>query len=336
MEATSITATLAARPILAAAAAPAARAQVLPRARLLTRPASLGKSSLRQRAMSCERRVVVAAAEAGEEVAVETSEEPKPETRPAGRGRRVQREVTVPFESIEVGKTYKGTVKTTAPFGAFVDIGSSTDGLVHISQLSNAFVSAVEDVVQVGKEVEVRVIAVDAAKGKFGLSMKAEQAEGEAGGESPSGGRVPGRGQVRQARRSGGKEKREAVELPFSKGDTIKGTVARITAFGAFVTVTDGVEGLLHTSELMRPDGKGDARVSDILKEGEEVEVTVLDIKSGKVSLTNITEEYRAREKIMVKQGVGSVADASTSLEYALKKAGLTPDMFGGKAATEV
>lgn len=197
----------------------------------------------------------------------------------------------------------------------------------------NSFVENVADVVTVGQEVEVRVLETDASKGRFSLTMKAEQAAEEAG--APGTGRVPERGQVRQARRGGNRgEKKAPVELPFSAGDTITGTVARTMAFGAFVTVAEGVEGLLHTSELARPADKApDCRVDEVLKEGDSVEVKVLDIKSGKISLSNITDEQRARDKAMVNEGIGAVADATTSLEYAMKMAGLDASKFASRPA---
>lgn len=198
--------------------------------------------------------------------------------------------------------------------------------------LQNGFVEDVTAVVSVGQEVEVRVLTIDPGAKKFSLTMKDESAAPE---YAPGSGNVPERGQVRQARRGGNREKKAPVELPFSAGDTITGTVARTTAFGAFVTVAEGIEGLLHTSELMRPDNlPSDCRVSDVLKEGEEISVTVLSINSGKISLTNMTEEFRAREKQMVNQGMGAVGEATTSLEFALKAAGLDASKFAGRSAS--
>ena len=202
-------------------------------------------------------------------------------------------------------------------------------------RVQNDFVSDVNEVVKAGQEVEVRVLDIDVAKGRLGLSMKTEAPASEGADGS---GNVPARGQVKQARR-GGKGKRDdkskAMEnLPFGAGDKIKGKVTRTVAFGAFVEVAEGVEGLLHQSEIMIPEGKSeDSRVDSLVSEGEEIEVTVLDIKSGKISLSTKTDEYRAQEEKFASGLSVTVPDASNSLEYALRKAGVKATDFSGAAA---
>ncbi len=76
------------------------------------------------------------------------------------------------MEDLQPGMTLKGTVRNVVDFGAFVDIGVKQDGLVHVSELAARRVSHPLDVVQVGDVVDVRVLSVDAARGRIALSMR--------------------------------------------------------------------------------------------------------------------------------------------------------------------
>jgi len=76
------------------------------------------------------------------------------------------------MEDLKEGMVFKGVVRNVIDFGAFVDIGVHQDGLVHISQLSDAFVKHPSDVVKVGDQVDVKVLAVDLAKKRISLTMK--------------------------------------------------------------------------------------------------------------------------------------------------------------------
>jgi uncharacterized protein len=76
------------------------------------------------------------------------------------------------IEDLQPGMWLKGTVRNVVDFGAFIDIGVKNDGLVHVSELANRFVKSPLDVVQVGDVVDVRVLTVDIARGRIGLSMK--------------------------------------------------------------------------------------------------------------------------------------------------------------------
>ena len=79
------------------------------------------------------------------------------------------------IESLKTGMELKGTVRNVTDFGAFVDIGVHQDGLVHISQLADRRVKHPSEVVKVGDIVDVRVISVDVAKGRIGLSMRKDK-----------------------------------------------------------------------------------------------------------------------------------------------------------------
>ena len=87
-----------------------------------------------------------------------------------------------PLTDYTVGEMTKGKVVSIMPYGAFVDVGTTTDGLVHVSQIADEFVSDIESVVKVGQEVECRIVSVDTDKNKISLSMRSENAKPAGGG----------------------------------------------------------------------------------------------------------------------------------------------------------
>ena len=150
------------------------------------------------------------------------------------------------LETLEVGEQLDGIVRSVRDFGAFVDIGSGVEGLVHVSQLSWERVANPADVMQPGQKVRVVVKKVDRQTGKIALSA------------------------------------RDLIESPWTKaaekyhtGATVKGTVSRIADFGAFVRLEPGVEGLVHVSELASRRVRS---VADVVKEGQAVECRVLSV----------------------------------------------------------
>lgn len=167
--------------------------------------------------------------------------------------------------SLQVGQELDGTVQRLTPFGAFVDIGG-VDGLVHVSELSWQHVAHPKDVVAEGQSVRVKVLKVDPAVGKISLSIKAAQ---------------PGPW--------------DTAAGQFAIGDIVTGTVRRIVAFGAFVEIAPGVEGLVHISQISH---QHIATPSEVLKEGQEVQAKVLDFNPAekRVSLS-IKETEEAPEK---------------------------------------
>lgn len=208
-------------------------------------------------------------------------------------------------------------------YGAFIDIGAASDGLAHVSQLSSAFVKEPKDVLKLGQEVEVRVLSVDADKGRFALTLRSEDEEApRARDEGDAARRPQRRGKV--ARAAGGKERKQAT-VNVKVGEELTGKVARVMPYGVFVTVNeDGVEGLLHESEVKTDEIQPNLR--NMFAEGQEVQVRVLGLEKGKVSLTQKTDEERRPF-----QGASAEIDPSsvkTTLEYEIARAGLNPGMF--------
>lgn len=149
------------------------------------------------------------------------------------------------LDHLEAGQVLEGTVQRLTNFGVFVDIGG-IDGLVHISQLAHERVETPSDVVKEGEKVKVKVLSVDRDNGRISLSIKDT---------------LPGPW--------------EGIEQKAQKGTVLTGTVKRLVSFGAFVEVFPGVEGLVHISQISH---KHVSTPHEVLREGQEVQVKVLDV----------------------------------------------------------
>lgn len=157
--------------------------------------------------------------------------------------------------AISEGMTVSGTVISVQDYGAFVDIGG-VEGLVPVSEIAWSRVKDVRDVLSVGQKVTVVVKSIDREKERISLSIKDTLADPW-----------------------------EQVFDRFSEGSFHTGTVARLDTFGAFVTIGDGVDGLLHISKLGA--GKRINHPREVVKEGEQIEVKIesIDRSSRRISL---------------------------------------------------
>ncbi len=149
------------------------------------------------------------------------------------------------LNELQTGDIRKGVVSNLANFGAFVDLGGA-DGLVHISQLAWSRVNHPSEVLHVGQEVEVQVLSVDKEKKKIALSIKRAEVDPWT-----------------------------TVEKRYQIGQLVKGVVTKIAPFGAFARIEDGVEGLIHLSELLPGQDPKTA-----LHEGQELLLRILRIES--------------------------------------------------------
>jgi small subunit ribosomal protein S1 len=150
------------------------------------------------------------------------------------------------YSEITAGETVRGTVRSLADYGAFVDIGG-VDGLLHVAEISWSRVNKPSDLLSVGQEVEVRVLKVDQDKRRISLGMKQL---------------LP--------------HPWEAAADKYKPGERVRGTVTRLMDFGAFVELEPGVEGLIHVSEMSW--SKKVRKPSDMLKAGESVEAVILGV----------------------------------------------------------
>ncbi|MDE1499683.1 30S ribosomal protein S1 [Ligilactobacillus salivarius] len=152
------------------------------------------------------------------------------------------------MEKLVAGGVVEGKVARLTNFGAFIDLGG-VDGLVHVSEISYERVNKPADALKVGQEVKVKVLSVDAEKGRISLSIKQT---------------LP--------------EPWEQVPEQVAEGDVLEGTVKRLTSFGAFVEVLPGVEGLVHISQISH---KHIATPNEVLTSGEKVQVKVLSVDAA-------------------------------------------------------
>ena len=155
---------------------------------------------------------------------------------------------------IEVGQLRKGIVKNIADFGVFVDLGG-LDGLLHISDLSWGRISHPSEVVKLDQTVECFVIGVDKQHEKISLGLKQKTA-------SPW----------------------EKVEQKYAIGSKVKGTIVNIMNYGVFVRLEEGIEGLVHISEMSWT--KRITHPADILNLNDEIEVVVLDVNKDKQEIS--------------------------------------------------
>jgi small subunit ribosomal protein S1 len=155
---------------------------------------------------------------------------------------------------IEVGQLRKGVVKNIADFGVFVDLGG-VDGLLHISDLSWGRVSHPSEVVQLDQEIESVVIGVDKENERISLGLKQKTS-------SPW----------------------ENVEERYQIGARVKGKVVNVMNYGAFIQLEDGIEGLVHISEMSWT--KRLTHPCEMLKLGDEIEVVVLSVNKQKQEIS--------------------------------------------------
>ncbi|MCI1910296.1 MAG: 30S ribosomal protein S1 [Lactobacillus amylovorus] len=144
-----------------------------------------------------------------------------------------------------VGDVIEGKVSRLTNFGAFTDVGG-VDGLVHISEISYKHVDKPSDALKAGQDVKVKVIGIDNDRHRISLSIKQTE-------PSPF----------------------EQATANLNEGDVFEGEVKSLTNFGAFVEVADGIQGLVHVSEI---SNKHVDKPSDVLKVGQTVKVKVLNI----------------------------------------------------------
>jgi len=159
------------------------------------------------------------------------------------------------LESVQVGNTVKGTVKNLTDFGAFIDL-DGMDGLLHITDMTWGRLTHPSELLKIGQEVDVVVLDINKEKERVSLGLKQTQ-------------RNPW----------------DKIEERFPVGAKVHGKVTNLVPYGAFVEIEEGVEGLIHVSELSWT--KRITRPSDVLTQGQEIEAVVLGVnkEEQKISL---------------------------------------------------
>lgn len=172
------------------------------------------------------------------------------------------------LDKLVVGDVVEGKVARLTNFGAFIDLGG-VDGLVHVSEISFERVGKPSDVLKVGQDVKVKVLAVDPEKDRISLSIKQT---------------LP--------------QPWDNITEKVAEGDVLEGTVKRLTSFGAFVEVFPDVEGLVHISQISH---KHIATPNEVLASGEKVKVKVLNVNAEEhrlaLSIKALQEKPAAEKK---------------------------------------
>jgi small subunit ribosomal protein S1 len=159
------------------------------------------------------------------------------------------------LDGVKIGSTVKGTVKNLTDFGAFIDL-DGMDGLLHITDMTWGRLGHPSELLKVGQELEVQVLDINKEKERVSLGLKQTQ-----------------------------KNPWDKIEERFPIGTNVKGKITNLVPYGAFVELEEGVEGLIHVSELSWT--KRITRPSDVLNVGQEVEAIVLGVnkEEQKISL---------------------------------------------------
>ncbi len=205
--------------------------------------------------------------------------------------RKEQRQAIL--ERLQPGLIIEGQISNIVDFGAFVDL-DGIDGLIHISELSWSHVNHPSEVLSIGQTVEVKVLDIDRDRQRISLGLKQTQ-------EDPW----------------------QRVVDTYHVGDELEGAVTKVVAFGAFVEILEGVEGLVHISELAQQHVENPR---EIVQPGDEVKVKILEIDSERrrlsLSIKRVEDQVLPRRTL-----TGDAGDLEDMPEL-----GLSEDVFAETA----
>ncbi len=157
------------------------------------------------------------------------------------------------LDKLEPGQIIEGDISNIVDFGAFVDL-EGIDGLIHISELSWSHVNHPSEILSIGDKVRVKVLEIDRDRQRISLGLKQTQ-------EDPW----------------------QTALSTYKEGDVVEGTVTKIVAFGAFVEIMSGVEGLVHISELSQQHVESP---TEVVRPGDKVKVQVLEVDDSRRRLS--------------------------------------------------
>ena len=164
--------------------------------------------------------------------------------------------------NLKVDDVINGRVKTIKDYGAFIDLGGA-DGFLPIAQMSWSRIGHPSEILKEGDEVEVKILSIEAEKQRISLGMRQLAA-------NPW----------------------KVAEAKYAKGTNVTGRVTRVEAFGAFIELEPGIEGLIHISELEHRRVK---RVTEIVNQGDTIEVQVLEVDPGKKRISLSLKALKAK-----------------------------------------
>ena len=209
------------------------------------------------------------------------------------------------LDRMNVGDLVTGTISNIVDFGAFVDL-DGIDGLIHISELSWSHVNHPSEVLTIGQKVEVRVLDIDRDRQRISLGLKQTQ-----------------------------KDPWQQVFENRQVNEIVHGQVTKLVSFGAFVEIEEGVEGLIHISELAQHHVEDP---SEIVRPGQEVNVKIIEIDPERrrlsLSLKRLEPEYRIHEDAMGEEGEEEeYEDGEADLEQAPEAEVAEPEAAEEQAA---
>jgi small subunit ribosomal protein S1 len=182
------------------------------------------------------------------------------------------------LDRLQPGQIVEGAISNIVDFGAFVDL-DGIDGLIHISELSWSHVNHPSEILSIGQVVPVKVLDIDRERQRISLGLKQTQ-------EDPW----------------------QRVLDTYSLGDELEGKVTKVVSFGAFVEILDGVEGLVHISELA-PHHVENPR--EVVNQGDVIRVKILEIDSERRRLS--LSAKRVEDQVLPVRGSGAAAPAAES-----------------------
>jgi small subunit ribosomal protein S1 len=206
------------------------------------------------------------------------------------------------LDRLQRGEVVTGTISNIVDFGAFVDL-DGIDGLIHISELSWGHVNHPSEVLSIGDEVSVKVLDIDRDRQRISLGLKQTQ-------EDPW----------------------ERVVRTYNVGDVLEGKVTKVVSFGAFVEIMEGVEGLVHISELAQHHVENPR---EVVEPGDEVKVKILEIDEERrrlsLSLKRVEGQVLPRREVTPVEPV----DEDAVGEQEVPDLGLSDEVFTADEATE-
>jgi small subunit ribosomal protein S1 len=211
--------------------------------------------------------------------------------------RKEQRQAIL--ERLQPGLIIEGQISNIVEFGAFVDL-DGIDGLIHISELSWSHVNHPSEILNIGDTVQVKVLDIDRDRQRISLGLKQTQ-------EDPW----------------------QRVVDTYSVGDELEGKVTKVVAFGAFVEILEGVEGLVHISELAQQHVENPR---EIVQPGDDVKVKILEIDSERRRLSLSIK--RVEDQVLPRRELPPVAegeDAGAGDLDNVPELGLSEDVFAAQ-----
>src|SRR5215212_4571049 len=205
--------------------------------------------------------------------------------------RKEQRQAIL--ERLQPGLVIEGQISNIVDFGAFVDL-DGIDGLIHISELSWSHVNHPSEILSIGDTVQVKVLDIDRDRQRISLGLKQTQ-------EDPW----------------------QRVVDTYNVGDELEGTVTKVVAFGAFVEIMEGVEGLVHISELAQQHVENPR---EIVQPGDDVKVKILEIDSERRRLSLSIK--RVEDQILPRRDIGAATAGDAGDMDDMPELGLSEDVF--------